>query len=297
MAVGEETDISEDVIEAISSLGNRHRLEMVLALDKVEQEHQKPRHTMSFSELYEVVSIDSTSQFSYHLNQLIDHFITETPEGYRLTYSGNKIARVILSGMYESAADFHDLSVAGSCIFCAESALIATVEEELFRIRCDACDAILVTDFIPKSQSAGRTVEAIAESYGYRIWSMALQLRGGVCPECFGVVDTNVDVYEQHGSSHPIQVHRCRECKFVITLPIELSVAFHPAVIYWFWKHDLPLLDIPLWEFFDYIVSDVISTEVISDDPISISFEISVENQQLTLVMADTGALSLHSGG
>ena len=287
--------IDQDVVEAISSLGNKHRLQILLALDKVEQEHQKPRHTMSFSELYNEVDIDSTSQFSYHLNQLLDQFITETPDGYRLTYSGNKIVRVILSGIYESAATFEDTDVPGSCIFCEGTALVATVEAELFRIRCPSCDAILVTDFIPKSQSRGRTAEEIIESYGYRIWSMGLQLRGGVCPECYGPVAKDVDAYSQNGKSHYIHAYNCQECKYVITLPIELAVAFHPSVIYWFWKHDLPLLDIPLWEFFEYLTSDVIATEVVDEDPFAANFEITVDDQTLNLKLEGSDPVTLKS--
>lgn len=289
------TQVDQDVIDAISSLGNTHRLQILLALDNIEQEHQKPRHTMTFSELYEAVDIDSTSRFSYHLKKLLDQFITETPDGYRLTYSGNKIARVILSGIYQSAATFEDTEVSGSCIFCNETALLATLEAELFRIRCTACDAILVTDFIPQSQSRERTAMEIIESFGYRIWSMCLQLRGDVCPECYGKVEKDIDVYSQNGKYQHIHVNSCQACKYVITLPIEMVVAFHPAVIYWFWKHDLPLLDAPLWEFFEYLTSDVITTAVHSEDPFSAHFEITLDEQTLNLRMEGTDSVWLTS--
>ena len=289
------TQVDQDVIEAIRSLGNTHRLQILLALDKIEQEHQQARYSMTFSELYEAVDIDSTSQFSYHLKQLLNQFITETPAGYRLTYSGNKIARVILSGIYESATTFEDTEVSGSCIFCKETALIATLEGELFRIRCTSCDAILVTDFIPQSQSRERTAVEITESFGYRIWSMFFQLRGGVCPECFGKVEKDIEVYTQNGKSHHIHVNTCKSCKYITKLPIEMAVAFHPAVIYWFWKQDLPLMDIPLWEFFGYLTSDVITTEVIAEDPFSANFEITLDQQTLNLGMEGTDSVVLKS--
>ncbi len=295
MRVDHSTQIDQDVVEAISSLGHAHRLQILLALDTAEREHQKPRQTMSFSELYKEVDIDSTSQFSYHLNQLIDQFITETSDGYRLTYSGNKITRVILSGLYESVVPFDDTEVPGSCIFCDEPALVATVETELFRIRCTSCDAILVTDFIPKSQSRGRTAEEIIDSYGYRIWSMFLQLRGRVCPECFGLIDKDVDVYEQNGKSLYISVNRCRECNYIITLPIEMAVAFHPSVIYWCWRYDLPLLDTPLWEFFEYLTSDVIATEVLDEDPFVANVEITLGDQTLNLKIEGSDSVTLIS--
>ena len=295
MGDDEWNTVAHDVIDAIRSLGNIHRLEILLALDRVEQEHQKPRYSLSFSELYDQVDIDSTSQFSYHLNQLVGQFISETPAGYRLSYSGNKIVRVILSGSYESAATFEETEVSGSCIFCESATLVALVEEELFRIRCGTCDAILVTDFIPQSQSRGRTVEGIIDSYGYRLWSMALQLRGGVCPECFGQVEKHVDTYEQNDNSLYIHVNRCRECQYIITLPVEIAVALHPAVLYALTNHDLPVLDIPLWEFFEYVTTGVLSTNIITEDPFKARCDVTLPNQTLTLAIEDVDQVSLIS--
>jgi len=145
--------VDQNVVDAISALGNSKRLEILLALDKVEQEHQKPWHTMSFTELYDTVDVNSTSQFSYHLNQLVGQFISETPDGYRLTYTGHKIVRTIVSDVYESTATFEDSEVSGVCLFCEEASLLATLDAEQFRIRCTSCDAILVTDFLVVLQS------------------------------------------------------------------------------------------------------------------------------------------------
>lgn len=293
MVTDQNSQIDQGVVDAITALGNSKRLEILLALDKVEQEHQKPWHTMSFTELYDAVDVDSTSQFSYHLDQLVGQFVSETPDGYRLTYSGNKIVRTVISDVYESTSKFEDSEVSGTCLFCEEASLLATLDAEQFRIRCTSCDAILVTDFFPKSQTRGRTTEEIIESVGYRIWSMHIQLRGDVCPECFGRVDTAFDVYEHNGKIHHLYSSTCRECKYIISIPIEVTAAFHPAVLHQFWEHDISLLDVPLWEFFEYITSDVIVTNIVSDDPVTATFEITLNDETIHLKMDDTGTVSI----
>ncbi|SER40740.1 ArsR/SmtB family transcription factor [Natrinema salaciae] len=293
MGVDQNAQIDQNVVDAISSLGNAHRLQILLALDNADREHQESWYTMSFTELYNAVDVGSSSQFSYHLDRLVDQFVSETPDGYRLTYSGHKIVRTVLSEVYESTSTFEDTSVSGVCLFCDGSSLLATLDAEQFRVRCTSCDAILVTDFFPQSQTRGRTSSEIIESFGYRIWSMYVQLRGDVCPECFGPVETGVDVYEHTGKTVHLHVSSCRECRHRISLPVEVPVAFHPTVLYSFWEHDISLLDVPLWEFFEYITTDVIATDIIADDPFAATFDVTLGDEPLRLSMDDTATVTL----
>lgn len=295
MAPNQSDQIDPRVVDAISSLGNSQRLRILLALGDVVREHHEPRHTMTFTELYDAVSIDSSSQFSYHLDQLVGQFVTETPDGYRLTDSGTRIVRVIHSGVYESTSELEDREIAGACLFCDETSLLATLDTDLFRIRCTSCDAILITVSSPQSQTRNRTPTEIYESFGYRIWSMYIQLRGGVCPECFGPVDTEVDQYEHGETVRYIHNSSCRECQHLVSMPVELPVAFHPVVLYLFWEHGLSVLDLPLWELYEYITSEVFVTDIISVEPFVADFTITLEDEILSLRMDDTATVTLES--
>lgn len=293
MNVDRHGTIDQEVVDAISSLGNSKRLQMLLALDEVEREHHERRHTKTFTELYEAVDIESSSQFSYHLNRLVGQFVSETPNGYRLTYSGTKIVRVIRSGVYETTSAFADREVSGACLFCDETTLLATLDSDQFRIRCTSCDAVLVTDFCPESQTRGRTPTGIIESYCSRIWSVYVQLRGGICPECFGPVETVVSQYEHSGNAQYIHNSSCRECQFLVSMPVEVPVAFHPAVLSLFWDHGVSILDVPLWEFYEYITSDVIGMEVVSEDPFDACFTVTLDDDTLSLRMDDSVTVTL----
>ena len=208
-----------DVAGAIGSLGDRRRLEILFALAEAERASGRMWKTLSFTELYDAVDLDSTSQFSYHLKRLVGPFLTETPDGYHLTYAGAKIARALRSGEYESTPEFEDRAVEGICVFCESTSLVATLADEQFLVRCRTCDSTLITDFFPRSQSRGRTPAETVESFGHRIWSSFVQLQGNVCPECYGRVETSVEALDpdlaarvRGEATRHSHVSACREC-------------------------------------------------------------------------------------
>jgi len=288
---GERFD--ETVTDAIGALGDPRRLEILFALTEAERPQETPWTTMSFTELYDAVDIDSTSQFAYHLKRLVGPFLTETPDGYQLTYSATKIARAIRSGEYESTSAFEDRSIDGVCLFCASESLVATLEAEHFLVRCESCDSTLLTDLFPRSQSRGRTPAEIVDSFGHRIWSSFVQLRADVCPECHGRIETTVEGIERGGDSLYVLASTCHECGFVLTLPVEVAAAFHPAAVCHCWDHGISLWDVPLWEFFEFIVTGEIAADVASADPVDVRFEFTFDEESLYLTMDDTLAVTV----
>jgi len=287
--------IDEEGVAAISALGSAQRLDILLALGQVEREHHKERHAMTFSELHAAVDIESSSQFTYHLNQLVGHLIRETENGYQLTYSGTKLLRILRSGVYESPTTFDERAVDGACFFCEERSLVAMLEDERFRIRCTSCEAILITDFFPESQARGRTPTEIIQSFGYRIWGLYIHLRGGVCPECFGPVETTVDQYEHGGETLHIHNSSCEECHYLVSMPIIVPVAFHPPVSTLLYEHGISVLDLPLWELFELTTAGAIETTIIDTDPFEGTVTISLEERTMNVKITETAVQSLES--
>lgn len=283
-----DVHLEQDVVDAVASLGNRTRLEILLALAEAERDHRMQYYAMSFTDLYRTVDVESSSQFSYHLTQLVGQFVAETEDGYHLTYAGNKFVRAVLSGVYESAPAFGTVDVDGRCVFCSETSLVATLADELFVVRCTACDSGLITDFLPRSQARNRTPSELVSSIGYRIWSSAVQLQGDVCPECYGRVETVLEEHERDAASSHLLVSTCPECWLVIRFPLEVAAAFHPSAIGFFWEHGVSLFDVPLWELLEYFTSGVLTAEVDSTDPADVTFELTLEGDTLRLRMDET---------
>lgn len=288
MSPTDGTSVDEDVVDAVGALGNRTRLEILLALAEAERDRQEQWLSMSFTELYDAVDVTSTSQFSYHLDRLVGWFVAETPEGYRLTYGGDKTVRTVLSGVYESTRSFDDLEVDGVCPFCEESALVATVDEEWFVVRCDACDSTLLNDLLPRSQTRSRTAREVVDSVGARIWSTYTLVRGDVCPECYGRMDAAVDPLRHEGRTFYTVEHTCRECWLTVHMPLEVTAAFHPAAIGFLWNHGVSLVELPLWEFFEFLVTGVVTVDVTSVDPLAATAEITLEGETLGLEIDDS---------
>lgn len=275
----DEMRIDEDVVDAIGALGSRTRLEILLALAGAQRERQEQWLRMSFTELYDAVGVSSTSQFSYHLDRLVGPFLAETGDGYRLTYAGDKIVRTILAGLYENTRSFDDTDVDGICVFCGTDSLVATVAEEQFVVRCASCDTRLLTDLLPESQTRHRSTSEIVDSVGVRIWGSFTLIRNGVCPECYGLIDTDVEAHRHDDRTLYTLESTCRECWITLHVPIEAVAVLHPAVTGFFWEHGISVLERPLWEFFEHIASKTVTTTVETVDPLAATFEIELDGE------------------
>jgi hypothetical protein len=88
--------------EAFAVLGNEIRLDIVRVLWNADATYEyddvsDTAETISFSELRRRVDIDDNGKFSYHLSQLVPHFIRQTADGYRLSGVGKQIARTVIA--------------------------------------------------------------------------------------------------------------------------------------------------------------------------------------------------------
>ncbi|MFU8868982.1 ArsR/SmtB family transcription factor [Natronococcus sp.] len=284
----DETRIDEDVVDAIGALGNRTRLEILLALAEAQRERQEQWLRLSFTELYDAVDVSSTSQFSYHLDRLVGPFLAETDGGYRLTYAGDRIVRTVLAGLYENTGSFDDTDVEGTCVFCGTDSLVATVDEEQFVVRCGRCDRRVLTDLLPESQTRHRSAPEIVDSVGTRIWGSFTLIRDGVCPECYGPIDTTAEAHRHDGRTLYTLESTCRECWLTIHVPLEAVAALHPAAAGFFRDHGHSVLERPLWEFFEHIASKTVTAEVETVDPLAATVEIALDGESRRFRVDDT---------
>jgi len=284
-SAAEHSTVDEGQVDALAALGNEHRLAILLALGDRERETRVDRYELSFTDLYEAVDVESTSQFSYHLSQLVGRFVAETDDGYHLTYSGDRIVRAVRSGVYESTVEFDTVAVEGVCPACGAASLEARLADERFVVRCTACERRLLSDSFPRSQAADRTPTEVVESFGYRIWSTYVLTRGDVCPECYGRTSRRVDSHESNSETLYTFASLCETCDFTIHLPIEVPVVFHPVAMEFMWRHAVSVLDAPLWHLFALFASTDWTTDVRSTDPLEARFLIALDGDELELAM------------
>lgn len=84
------------VTTAFKLLSSEIRLSILLALWE-SYDPYGPNTGMSFSELYGRVGASDSANFTYHLNQLIDHFVEKTDDGYELRNAGLMIVQALIA--------------------------------------------------------------------------------------------------------------------------------------------------------------------------------------------------------
>ncbi|WP_433633396.1 DUF7347 domain-containing protein [Halomicrococcus sp. NG-SE-24] len=84
-------------IEAFATLGNETRLAILLALWEAYDPFAKA-NTIPFTELRKRVGMRDGSQFNYHLQQLVGHFIRKTDDGYELNRGGLQFVQTVIAG-------------------------------------------------------------------------------------------------------------------------------------------------------------------------------------------------------
>lgn len=243
--------------EAFELLGSDARVDVLRALAAAERERataDEP-YALTFSELYDRVDAASTSTFAYHLDRLSGVFVHETDAGYRLTGTGERVTRAILAGTYNERPSLEPTTVPGACVACDGRTLEATFDGEMLVVSCADCGERLVTEGLLPGQVRGRTPAEVVASCASRIHAECRMALEGVCPVCGGRTATDVERVDHHGDV-VIVVLACLECDRVVSLPLELALVYHPAVVTFHWRHGVDLLDEPLWELLARLADD-----------------------------------------
>ncbi|MFC7134214.1 MULTISPECIES: ArsR/SmtB family transcription factor [Salinibaculum] len=269
-------DIRLDILRAVAR-GQHDNLETGVA-------------NLSFSDIYEQVDVDNTSKLSYHLGELTGTFLRKHESGYAFTHAGEQMVRFILAENYRPPGAVGGIETAGRCLHCGEPALRAAVEDQYFVIRCAECShpalSYRVTPAQVRSRQGSELIDAIA-------WDQAgdfLKVRQGVCPDCTGRMETDVfstDDVAMHGSI-PVAfgtVSECEECLRFLSLPLPLTVAYHPASVAFHWEHGINVIGTGLWEFHDYLYDDRWTSERVDTDPDTYLVEFNHDTASLRLYL------------
>lgn len=243
--------------DAFALLGNAIRLDVLRALAAAEREHGDDAgpYDVSFAALYDVVDVDSSSAFAYHLDKLEGVFVEHTDHGYRLSDRGQRVVRAILAGTYTDRAEFGPVSLDGYCPHCGATTLRATHEADRLTISCSECERRLVSEELTASQVADRTDDEVLASVATRIRADLDQSIDGVCGACGGRVDVQMENVETtsatdtgRSETRPMFRGDCRSCHRRVNAPIECCLFYHPVVQGFYWEHGVALREEPLWE-------------------------------------------------
>jgi hypothetical protein len=225
---------------------------------------------LAFSDVYDHVDVENTSKLSYHLGELSGTYLRKGDDGYSLSHAGERIVRFILSGNYEQPDPVGPEPVGGTCVFCGEEALEASLSHQFFSIDCTACNQQVAGQPITPAQARTRDLDALIRSVKRQSAEDYRQVRRGLCPECGARV--TADVLSVPESPLPetdsfLVTSQCAECLRTYNSPLTYSVVYHPASVAFHWDRGIDVTSKGIWEFHEHVYDGRWTSEQVASDP------------------------------
>ncbi|ADD06162.1 HTH domain protein [Natrialba magadii ATCC 43099] len=316
-------------------LGNETRLEILRVLyDHLQSTSREA--TLSYSTLRSEVGVTDKGNFNYHLRQLDGLFVergseteptastgsgtgsdtdTETttdtnsssnshsptstdssPDGYRLTFAGFEIAKVIDVDAWRSHEpcgpvvldDPRENPVDTSANETddgptAQDPLTATYEDSVVEIRRG--DDLLYAHAVRPTGAAARgmAVDELLDTAS-TLWRHTVeQLLKNICPYCHAPIERALEYTPDRRWEHAFSAN-CDECGSLGGSHVGIVAITHPEAIAFCWDHGLDLTSTRVWSL-PFVDDDAVT--VLSDEPRRVRLDITFETARLELVVSD----------
>lgn len=188
--------------EAFGLLGDETRIRILQVLGEADD-------GLSFSALYDRVDYDTTSNFSYHLEQLLGTFVHKRDGRYELTWTGKVVVRsVMIAGTFAPEATGEPTELSARCPFC-ESPVEVSALDNFSKVRCTGCvgfhdhqiRGFLFTASFPPAGLVDRTPEEAFRAMVTKGIGDLQSFHRGVCPFCTGRTTRTMTVCREHDVS------------------------------------------------------------------------------------------------
>ena len=284
--------------EVFQLLSDEIRLDVLRTVAVAQREKRQTGVTeLSFSEIYDRVDVDDTSKLSYHLGELTGTFLRKHEDGYAFTHAGEQLVRFVLAENYRQPSEVGPVETEGSCLFCAETTLLASLHDQYFTMRCSACDRPAYAYRVRPAQVRSHTGADLIESVIREQAGDLLKARRGVCPDCAGALDTEVMDAEDEATPDGVSIpfataSECQECLRFLSLPLTHAAAFHPESIAFYWEHGVDVLGTGLWEFHRYLKDGRWTADRTGTDPEEYRVEFGHDTSSLRLFLDESAVVT-----
>lgn len=289
--------------EAFAVLGDETRVQILRELGRADA-------PLAFSDLFDRVDYDSTANFSYHLEQLLGHFVERSDEGYALRRAGERIVEAVLSGAVTASPVLERTPLDESCFRCGGT-MEVSYREEAVGLYCTNCGGtrggssdtaawasdpeadIIGHVYLPPAGVRDRSPAELLQAA--EVWTVAeAQARSrGVCPRCSATVDDEVRVcvdHERRDGRCPTcdqhfavsLVERCRNCIFGMTSIFTVRLLASPELMAFMIDHGVDPMAPEAFH-----VTNLEREEVISTEPFAARFTFTAEGDAITLTVDD----------
>lgn len=291
-----------DPEDAFALVGNEIRAAIVRALGDA-RGTEGPPPELSFSELRSRTDRDvASSQFNYHLQQLVGHYVEATDGGYRLRPEGTTLYRTLQAGTFDRRSSIGPVETDLDCHFCGTT-VEATYEEGLFEVACPGCEYRYdASTRIPAgaigegptgddvdgdggewSGDAGALLSRIDRYNRHKRAAFA----SGVCPTCAADVATSFvapedapDTFETDRREAYVH-HACGRCGNQEYLSVGEQFLRDPGLVAFCHDHGVDVGATPVWHL-AFAATDR-GVTVGSRDPWRVALEIDMDGDTFTL--------------
>jgi DNA-binding transcriptional ArsR family regulator len=284
--------------DAFRVLGDETRLEILQTLGLTGE-------PMAFSELFEETRYHDSSNFNYHLEKLLGHFVRKTDDGYVLSQPGRRIVEAVLSGAVTDITSVEPTEIERECPFCSADIQVGYQQERVEK-HCPECSGWEERPSVAGGQfeESGNLGHLILPPAGVQRRTPVEVLRAaeiwtatethaiirGVCSRCSARLDQGVDVCNSHQAADG----RCDECRqrfgamFTASCPNCIFEMQAPMVTYLAGQSEMTRfmfeqgVDPLSPEAFEFPSSHVDET-ILSVEPFSALYTFTTENTDLEL--------------
>lgn len=291
--------------EAFSVLGNEARLEVLRTLAAADG-------PLTYATLYDRVEYDDPSNFSYHLDKLVGHFVRKTDDGYYLYDAGRRVVEAVVSGAVADDTVVEPTEAEKDCPFCGAPVAVGfhhgRVEQS-----CTECAGFLrfadsggrrFTEYgslgyflLPPAGVEGRSPQEMLDAAWTWRHADFLTDSAGVCSRCAASLETSVEVCESHDADDGM----CEACGARYALVFELHCpncnynpnSIAPGVV----LATTALLDFLTDHGINPFAPDSLNRasqamadydeEVVSTDPLEARLTFTIDGDSLTLTLDD----------
>jgi len=268
-----------DAAEAFGALADEDRIGILLALWQ--------SGSLSFVALQRSTGFEDSGRFNYHLNKLVDQFVTKADDDYRLTPVGAKAVDLLLDARFGQTPPPIDEPTSTDCPEC-NAVLHARYEDGDIKLQCTDCEVLVHYGYFPPRGRTAREVDGFLDAYSQRLWREFTLAQKGVCPHCSSRMQTTVDD-DPDWYAHFAAKSTCEYCGAVVGSTLGLRLLADPDVVSFLADHDVHVDDCRFW-MLDFCVDDSEVT-VNSNLPRQYLLPIHMDRETLEVVVDDTATV------
>lgn len=263
--------------DAFSVLANQDRLDILLALGEANE--RTAVHSLSFEELRRRSGVGDSGRFNYHLQQLLDVFVTKDGDEYDLLYPGVVLYRAVRADLFTARPRSEAFAIGADCRACGTE-LRGQYRNQILVLDCPACGHLALKYYVPPAVLRdGDVSEILAAGDTYSRRDL-LTVGNHVCPTCGNRITHEVVPEGEQTSElaadidEAAVVHYCFHCDHFLTTSVSALLLYEPAVVAFLHEHGIDALGTPLWELDLAALSTV---EFQAHDPLRVLVRFSVD--------------------